>query len=164
MKFLGTGETTHFTGPGKYRAIAGVVTVTSERLLFTRFRGLFSKKPQLILNLPLESIETVEVPSGRPVLVLSALAGDASRRLTLELDRDNPAELKSVLESLRAARRAALDRAAQASRPTVKADVHVTVHTPPAPSPPPRVMVRCPYCRTVYPELEAKCPNCGAHF
>lgn len=164
MKFLGPGETTHFTGPGKYRGIPGVVTVTSERLLFTRFRGLFSKKPQLMLNLPLESIQTVEVPNDSRSLILSTVASDASRRLTLELDRDDPAKLRSVVESVRTERQAALDRAAQAGRPTVKADVHVTVHTPPAPPAQPRVMVRCPYCRTVYPELDAKCPNCGAHF
>jgi hypothetical protein len=164
MKFLGPDETTHFAGPGKYRGIPGVVTVTSERLLFTRFRGLLSKKPQLMLNLPLESIQKLEVPGDRPVLAVFTLPGDVSRPLTLELDRDSPAELKSVLESRRAERQATLDRAAQAGRPTVKTDVHVTVHTPPAPSPPPRVMVRCPYCRTVYPELDAKCPNCGAHF
>lgn len=164
MKFLAPGETTHYTGPGKYRGVPGVITVTSERLLFTRFRGIVSKTPQLILNVLLETIQTLDVPDDRRALVLSIPVGGAPRKVILELDRDSPTELRSVIESRRAERQEAIDRAAQVGRPTLKTDVHVTVHTPPAPEPPPRVMVRCPYCRTVYPELDAKCPNCGAHF
>jgi hypothetical protein len=76
---------------------------------------------------------------------------------------NRPPDLQLLLGNLVAERCRALREAKEEAHPP-SSRLHLTIHTPAATASDPKVMLRCPYCRTVYPELAGKCPSCGAAF
>jgi hypothetical protein len=163
MPTLGTGEEIRFQGPGVLRRTAGVLTITTERLLFTHSTGAPRRREHLDLAVPIETIYSAEVERSlgkqRLVLVAHGRGYSGPARVFIELSR--PPDLQQLISELVADRRRALEETEERERSAARPSVHVTVHPTP---PTTRVMFRCPYCRTVYPELEGKCPSCGAAF
>lgn len=163
MPTLGATEEIRYQGPGVLRRTAGVLTVTTERLLFTHSTGAPRRREHLDLSVPLDSIYSAEVEGGlvsqRLVLVAHGKGYAGPTRTTIELSR--PPDLQQLIGDLVRHRRHAREEEEDRERRTRAPSVHLTVH--PAP-PTTKVMLRCPYCRTVYPEVEAKCPSCGAPF
>lgn len=163
MPTLGANEEIRYQGPGVLRRTAGVLTVTTERLLFTHSTGASRRREHLDLSVPLDSIYSAEIEGSlgkqRLILVAHGKGYAGPTRSTIELSR--PPDLQQLIGELVSARRRARDEEEEHERRTKAPSVHVTVH-PAAPTT--KVMLRCPYCRTVYPEVEAKCPSCGAPF
>ena len=146
----------------RYEGHPGVLTITNQRVAFTRPRGRLSRKSLTAFSVPLTSVKSaVEEPGGvDTTVVLTVGAAEARSPPRVELHVSNAVHLARAIESLA---RAARETAARVPSPLTP-PVHVTVNVPPVPPGPPVILVRCSYCRTVYPELDAKCPSCGAPF
>ena len=156
-------ETRLFEGPATYRGQAGVLTVTDGRVRFTRIRGLVAKKATVRWEVPLARVLEVEGSSTATDRRIAIVSESATRRRTsrAELEVEEPATVLHVIEQALAEHRRTESRRGAGSPAGSPTAVHVTINAPTAPT---RVMVRCPYCRSVYPETDGKCPSCGAHF
>ncbi|MCI4363021.1 MAG: hypothetical protein L3K13_01770 [Thermoplasmata archaeon] len=164
MPTLNATEATRFQGPALLERTAGVLTITTERNLFTHVTGVTRKREHLDLDIPLETLLSAEVERrlARHVLRLVAHGDGYTGPPQLEIDVNRPPDLQLLLGNLVAERRRQLRELKEESSRSPR--LHVTIHAPPAAAPNPKVMLRCAYCRTVYPELEGKCPSCGAAF
>lgn len=151
----------------RWKGRAAVLTLTARRLLVSRTTRLPRRTDRTLLAVDWPDIAgtAVEGADGTdPRLVLETLGGDRRAAERYELAVDDPRGIQRVIdrqiEAARKARRAEARSSGQ-DRPTVH--LHVTLH-PPASGSPTSAYVRCPYCRTVYRELDGKCPSCGAAF
>ncbi|MCI4341678.1 MAG: hypothetical protein L3K11_04825 [Thermoplasmata archaeon] len=163
MPTLWEGEQIRFQGPGVLRRIAGVLTITTERIVFSHTSGVARKREHVDFSMPLESVYSAEVEGHlakqQLTLVAHGKGYTGPTRLHVELNR--PPDLQQLIGELVADRRRALELAADEQSRGSGPRIHLTIHPTPATT---KVMFRCPYCRTVYPELEGKCPSCGAAF
>lgn len=129
----------------------GVLTITNRRVVFSQLQGVVRKRERTHWSAPLEALTSIRSdPAGTLVLVRRSGRTHGPHQVTIALD-DAPAAAR-LLRELQAASQAhghASERTGGASH---------------AASGPAMVMFRCPYCRTVYPELDARCPSCGAPF
>jgi hypothetical protein len=173
---LGQGETVYHQGAVErwHDGRPGLLTLTNHRILFEtgQQQGLIStaihgQRNMVDFELPLSALSDVQVEPhvfGRPVLYLQSLAGP--RRF-----KTPEAEGWRAL-IVRARSVAPAHPQAGYGTPVI---VNVSnVQAPPAyPSPqqllppppaPPRVLVRCPYCKNAYDESLGRCPRCGAGF
>lgn len=127
----------------------GVLTITHRRIVFSQVEGVVRKRERTHWSTPIESIETAQV-DGERRLVLTRVPGPygGPHRITLDLDDANAA-VRLVVDLQAVARRRAAPAGDRGGGP-------VSATT--------TVMFRCPFCRTVYPELDARCPSCGAPF
>ena len=129
----------------------GVLTITHRRVVFSQLQGVVRKHEHTHWSTPLEALTAIRSdPAGTLVLVRRPSRSHGPNQVSIALD-DAPAAAR-LLRELRASNH---DHAASAERPGGASS---------APSGPAIVMFRCPYCRTVYPELDARCPSCGAPF
>jgi hypothetical protein len=163
---LSPGEASRFQGPAVLNRVAGVLTITTERVLFTHVSGVARKREHLDLEMPLESVLSAEVERrmGRHVLRLIAHGEGYVGPPQVEIELNRPPDLQLLIGNLVADRHKALREQREIDRAARTPGVHITIHAPTAPAHPAKVMLRCPYCRTVYSELEGKCPSCGAAF
>ena len=164
MVVLQHGETRVAVVPGTFRGTPGVLTLTNRRLIFDRKTGLVKKRIQTLADLSLLSIEHGAVirTSGKKILVLTVGTVGHTGPPRLEFEVDEPESLQREIASLADRLRA---EKVEASRSRLgMPPIAITIHPPPTVIPPPQVMIRCPFCKTVYPELAARCPSCGAHF
>jgi hypothetical protein len=158
MFVLGEKEAIRLQTDARLAAVPGVLTVTNQRVVFTRRRGRLSRQSTTVRSVPLTAIDSVrEAPDEHgPTLVLTigGSAYDGPPRLVFHVP--SGVHLATAIETLRRAARGP-------PPPEPAAPVQVTVHLPSVPTTT-VVLVRCSYCRTVFPELDAKCPSCGAPF
>ncbi|MCI4336993.1 MAG: hypothetical protein L3K17_07375 [Thermoplasmata archaeon] len=131
----------------------GVLTITSKRIVFSEMRGVVSKRERTHFSTPVPGIVSAHA-DGR-ALVLERRVAPHGGPLRVRIELDDPEAAARLIESLRTA---STPPAAPADR-----EVRVTIHHT-GDGGATKVMLRCPYCRTVYPELDARCPSCGAPF
>lgn len=145
---------------GRSGGVPGVLTVTNQRIVFTRRRGRLSNKIDTTLSVPLTAVTGArEEPGGAETLVV--IESDETAHPGHSRAEVHVANAVHVARAITTLAKAA--RAATPTRPPGTGPVQVNVHLPPAPATT-IVLVRCSYCRTVFPELDAKCPSCGAPF
>ena len=164
MSYSGTDETLVAQFSGRLRGTDGVLVVSNRRVTFAHKAGVISKKNYTVLDLPLEVVQDVSVERKlvrRQVVILARGQGYTGLpRVEVEVE---PADqvAATIMRQVRAFRR-------QPATSTLGgiggAPVSVVVNVPRPPESPPKVMVRCSYCKTVFAETDAKCPSCGAHF
>lgn len=143
------GEPVELLVAARWGQRPGVLTVTFRRVVFSQVEGVVRKRERTHWSTPIEAITQARAEgSGRLVLTRRPGPYTGPHEISLELD-DSPRAARLV-ESLRAA---AAPRAGAPAGATAAGATFVTT-----------VMFRCPYCRTVYPELDARCPSCGAPF
>lgn len=143
----------------KYRGTSGTLTVGSGSLTFSRMDGIVSKKFRIVTTIPTFAIQSVRVEGAvlKKLIVLvdqAHVAGIPRHEFTVP-------DPEGWMGAIQAEMSSAGPR--QASPPVV-----VNVIQQSAEAPPPQVihqvMVRCQFCKTVYPEISGKCPSCGAAF
>lgn len=131
----------------------GVLTVTSKRVVFSQLQGVVSKRERTRFTTLLTTIDSVHADG--TAVVVERRHGSASGPKRVRIEVSNAGRVAGLIDSL---------RVSAAPTPTVSdRSVQVTVRHV-GESAAARVMFRCPYCRTVYPELDAHCPSCGAPF
>ena len=160
------GEQTHFQCEARLRGTVGVLTITNQRIVVTRVSGLVSKREFMMLDLPLLAVQetSVEKRLRRGVIAIHAQGEGYSGPPRVEIDVEQPAETERLISGLVDARRRELSMSSVSSVTHSTPQVSVTIHQTPAAIAPPKIMVRCTFCRTVFAELDARCPNCGASF
>jgi hypothetical protein len=134
------------------------------RLIFTHSKGIISQRTYSSLDLPLEAI--ADLRSERTLvwkrIVIRARPEVHAGVPRFEVEVTNPEDVAATIERQIGISRT---RSTSPSAATIQPQsVSVVVHNPPVREPPPKIMMRCTYCKTVFPELDAKCPSCGAHF
>jgi hypothetical protein len=166
MPMLDDGETTVLTIPGKYNRTTGIVTVTNRRLLFTYSTGVVNRRDFTLLNVSLLAIQDAQSEQrfAGSRLVLTVRGEGYSGVPRVELALTDPHGVAQAIRTQASTLKHRLAQAAAAAQDRSSAPVSVTINQAPSPLPPPQVMLRCQYCRTVYPETAAKCPMCGAVF
>jgi hypothetical protein len=166
MPVLRPGEQTHFQCEARLRGTLGVLTITNQRIVVSRFSGLVSKRESTVLDLPLLAVQrtAVEERAGGSLLAIDAAGEGYTGSPRIELGLPQPVETERLIQGLVAARRRELSMQGGPPAPAAAPQVNVTIHQAPIPVPPPQIMVRCTHCRTVFAELDAKCPSCGASF
>lgn len=126
-----------------------MLTITPRRVVFSQVEGVVRKRERTHWSTPIEAIQSARADGpGRLVLARRPGAYGGPHQITLEVD-DSAAAARLVHELQGAAGRPP-PGTAEVPRALVGAAT--------------TVMFRCPYCRTVYPELDARCPRCGAPF
>jgi hypothetical protein len=149
--------------PARYRTYPGVLTLTNQHLVFTRRTGHLSKRHRATLFLPLAAIGgvTASSESAVPAIIISVHPPPEAGPVEFVLELDSPDRVRDrILEQVERQR----TRTAGAQRiPSSSPSISVVIQAPVVPGSP-KIMVRCPYCHTVYPELDARCPSCGGHF
>lgn len=129
----------------------GVLTITHRRVVFSQIQGVVRKHERTHWSAPLEALTSIRTdPAGTLVLVRRSGRSHGPNQVTIAVD-DPPATARLLREL-----QAALHEPGRATERS-----HAPVHGGGGPA---TVMFRCPYCRTVYPELDARCPSCGAPF
>ncbi|MFZ0890834.1 MAG: hypothetical protein WB778_05950 [Thermoplasmata archaeon] len=147
----------------RYRNYPGVLTVTNQHLTFTRRTSPLTKRRRTTLFLALASIGEVTVSgeSAAHTLVVRVHPPPEAGPDEFALTVDSPTHVRAViLDQVQRQRARAGGFHGNTSGPP---SVSVVIQTPVVAAPP-KIMVRCPYCHTVYPELDARCPSCGGHF
>jgi hypothetical protein len=147
----------------RYRNYPGVLTLTTQHLTFTRRSSRISKARRTTLFLPLESIGEVKAPTGSAAhtLVVRVHPPPEAGPDEFTLGVESPARVRDIILDQVGRQRAR--SAPRKGSSNVAPSVSVVIQAPVV-SGSPRIMVRCPYCHTVYPELDARCPACGAPF
>ncbi|MFZ1023201.1 MAG: hypothetical protein WAN87_03610 [Thermoplasmata archaeon] len=147
----------------RYRNYPGVLTVTTQHLTFTRRASHLSKRRRTTLFLSLANIGEVTASSGAAahLLVVRVQPPPEAGPDEYTLSVDSPVRVRDVLlEQIdRQRARTARGRGAPSGPPSVSVVIQA-----PVVAGTPTIMVRCPYCHTVYPELDTRCPSCGGHF
>ncbi|HYK93025.1 MAG TPA: hypothetical protein VEY07_03160 [Thermoplasmata archaeon] len=144
----------------RYDGNPGVLTVTDQRVVFTRRRGRLSTKVDTAFSVQLEEVsEAREHPKGGENRVeICTEATDPLHPSPWVVEVSNAVHIGKAISALARGARAVRSRSSGPT-PPVQVDVHV-----PALPIQTVILVRCPFCRTAYPELDAKCPSCGAPF
>lgn len=145
------GEPIEFQTAARWGDRPGVLTITNRRVVFSQLQGVVRKHERTHWSTPLEALATIrDDADGTLVLTRHAGRSHGPNHVTITLD-DAPAAARLL-------------RALQASPPEPvphgsgrRGATHLVTG-------PTTVMFRCSYCRTVYPELDARCPSCGAPF
>jgi hypothetical protein len=147
----------------RYRNYPGVLTVTNQHLTFTRRASPLTKRRRTTLFLTLASISEVTTSGESMARTLMVRihpppeAGPDEFALTV----DSPAHVRDVILDQVQRHRARAGGVHENTSGTPS--VSVVIQSPVVAAPP-KIMVRCPYCHTVYSELDARCPSCGGHF
>ena len=159
------GEQVHYQGEARLHQTAGMLTVTNTRIMLTHVTGIISSREFTILDIPLLAVRGTSTESrlGSTYLVLNAQGEGYSGVPRIAIRVAQPAVIERLILRLIEAKRSER-HPVSASLTGAAPQVNLHVHQVPAPTPPPKIMMRCPYCKTVYPELDAKCPSCGAQF
>lgn len=162
MVLLGSGEKVlvesdalHYTQDNKASgAEKGKLTLTNQRLVFEITRGLIRKSTRTRVNLPLPLVSNVTADKpwiGAERLKIEGPVVHVFTGVGAHTWRDAIARARAAGPSY--------PGAAYPVGPVV-----VNVRAAEAPTPTVRIMRRCAYCQQVYPELDGKCPHCGAQF
>lgn len=162
MVVLEPGETIKIQTDARYTSLPGVLTVTNRRVVFSRRTSAFNRRPRTIVTIPLAAVREVTESTQGPetVLAVTARASEVAGPSRVEFSVSNAVHVARAIRSLVEE----VQRPAASPSPSTVPPVHVSVNVPPAAPAPPIILVRCSYCRTVFPELDAKCPSCGAPF
>lgn len=143
----------------KYRGTRGTLTIGAGNLTFSRMDGVLARKFRIVTTIPTYAIQSVRVERAvlkkLVVLVDQAHVGGIPRH---EFAVPDPEGWMGAIQQEMSA--------ASSHRTTPSVVVNVNQHAAdvPAPQVVQQVLLRCQYCKTVYPESSSKCPNCGATF
>jgi hypothetical protein len=136
---------------GKYRGSSGTLTLSGGNLMFTRIDGFLSKTQRVVVKIPLDAIDNVNVEGriGKKLVILV----DSSKCRGIprhEFDVSNPYDaMKEIQENIEAE----MAKAAQPQEPVKE------IHTREVTS---IVKVPCPFCGKLNEVTENKCSGCGA--
>jgi hypothetical protein len=141
-------EVAVLTSGAKYNGINGKLTLTTERIIFERTAGVFSKQTLTPVNLPLENIENVAVGGtfGKCLVITVKKGVESNFPVRLKFSVDNPLEWKDQIVTQVSAPCVPPMQPA-VTRETIIKEV---------------VMIPCKYCGGLMPNTSFLCPNCGA--
>lgn len=147
-----------YSGYAKYRNAQGTLTASTEKLIFTRVDGLFSKREVVVIAIPTDAILDINVERGIlskkiVVLVDNTRVPGIPRH---EFEVPDPPKWVSAIRS------EMMGKVEQKMNP--KEFPQTTVIREIIREREKEIYVRCQYCEALVPEGEGKCPNCGARM
>ena len=140
-----------YSGNGKYRGAPGNLSVSGGNILFTRTEGLLSKTQRIVVKIPVNAIQNINVE------------GMITKKLVILVDNSivpgiprHEFELSNPYDAMTAIQGEMNDEIAKASQPhePVK-EVYVKEVTS-------VIKVPCQFCGSLNEITEKKCSSCGA--
>lgn len=144
---------------------SGTLTLTNLRLVFeeVEVHFLHSSQHRTLLDVPLDRVRNVHVEKPLIQLLSTSVLSVETAKTSHRYASESAETWKGHIVKVRSQYLAGLKTRGAAPGKAGGAVV-VNVNQAAAPVAPPKVMFRCRYCQTVFPESEGKCPSCGAKF